>query len=487
MSYRIRRVLGALAMLVVTLVGVSVGLLLGGQTHDDVGPFAAKFALTPSLSGGTEVQIPPLGSLDLASHGGPAHLTVRLDALDQKRALALATGPNGIGKVSRGAVGDVQRGVIRLAFASTGAAVLGAMALSGLVFRNMRRVAICGGLALLTIVASGAVAVATFRAGSVEEPRYRGLLSNAPAIIGDARRIAKNYGQYSDELQRLVSNVSKLDGAMSQLPVLNPTPGTLRVLHISDLHNNPAAWPIISTLVKQYKLDMVLDTGDIGDWGTQPEASFVDSIGSLGVPYVFIRGNHDSGVTAAAVARQPNAIVLENQVRTVKGLTIAGIGDPEFTPDKATPPPGAAGHQQADVEEASGETLAGTIKAAAGTVKVAMVHEPASAGPLDGTVPLVLDGHLHARNVSVLARLPGKPTTLQMIEGSTGGAGLRGLEGEAPTPLEMSVLYFDAAHELQAYDEITLGGTGQTQVMIQRKLVRDLLPSPSATPSAGPS
>jgi predicted phosphodiesterase len=374
-----------------------------------------------------------------------------------------------------------------LAFASTGAAMLGAMALSGLVYRNMRRVAICGGLALLTILASGGIAVATFRAGSVEEPRYRGLLSNAPGVIGDARRIANNYGQYRDELQRLVNNVSKLYGTVSQLPVFEPTPGTVRALHISDLHLNPAAWSIISTVVKQYNIDLVIDTGDIDDWGTEPETSFVDSIGSLGVPYVFIRGNHDSALTGAAVARQPNAIVLENQVRDVKGLTIAGIGDPRFTPDKAAPVPGAAGHQQADIVEASGERLAATIKAAGVKVNVALVHDPASAGALDGVVPLVLAGHLHARHVSTLPRLPGRPTTLEMIEGSTGGAGLRGLEGEAPTPLEMSVLYFDPAHEVQAYDEITLGGTGQTEVTIQRHLVKNVLPTASGTPSPGGS
>ena len=49
-----------------------------------------------------------------------------------------------------------------------------------------------------------------------------------------------------------------------------------------------------------------------------------------------------------------------------------------------------------------------------------------------------------------------------MVEGSTGGAGLRGLQGDTPTPLELSVLYFDTSHMLQAYDEITLGGTGQS-------------------------
>ena len=483
MAHRVRRVLTALSMLAVTLVGVSAGLLLAGPTHDDVGPFAAQFALTPSLSGGTDVQIPPLGSLELASHDGPAHLTVRLDSLDQKRTLALATDPNGIAKASQGAVADVQRGVTRLAFASTGAAMLGAMLLSGLVFRDMRRVAICGLTALAVIAASGGIAALTFRASSVEEPRYQGLLSNAPAVIGDARRIANNYGQYRDELQRLVNNVGKLYGTVSQLPVFEPTPGTLRVLHVSDLHLNPAAWPIIATVVKQYNIDLVIDTGDINDWGTQMESSFADSIGSLEVPYVYIRGNHDSALTAAAVGRQPNAIVLENQVRDVKGLTIAGIGDPRFTPDKAAPEPGAAGHQQANIVEASGEKLAATIKASGLKVNVGLVHDPASAGALDGVVPLVLAGHLHARHVSTMPELPGKPTTLQMIEGSTGGAGLRGLEGEAPTPLEMSVLYFDPQHEVQAYDEITLGGTGQTEVTIQRHLVKNVVPTPTATAS----
>src|SRR5262249_57916802 len=80
--------------------------------------------------------------------------------------------------------------------------------------------------------------------------------------------------------------------------------------------------------------DMVIDTGDITDWGSEPEASYVAAIGRLNVPYVFVRGNHDSRQTQAAVGRQPNAIVLDDEVRTVDGLTIAGIGDPRFTPDK---------------------------------------------------------------------------------------------------------------------------------------------------------
>lgn len=60
-----------------------------------------------------------------------------------------------------------------------------------------------------------------------------------------------------------------------------------------------------------------------------------------------------------------------------------------------------------------------------------------------------------------------------MVQGSTGGAGLRGLEGEKPTPLTMSVLYFDKDKLLQAYDDITVGGTGQAQVNLERHIVED--------------
>jgi predicted phosphodiesterase len=219
------------------------------------------------------------------------------------------------------------------------------------------------------------------------------------------------------------------------------------------------------------------------------ESSFTDSIGALGVPYVFVRGNHDSTTTQDAVAAQPNAIVLDNQLATVNGLTIAGIGDPQFTPDKSThEEQGASAHQAADLLDSAGAKLAHTIQQAGQPVNLALVHDPAMAGPLDGSVPVVLAGHLHARQVSTMPAVPGRQKTLLMVEGSTGGAGLRGLEGETPTPLEMSVLYFDPQHALQAYDEITLGGTGQTEVTIQRHVVKDGVasgtPSASATASS---
>jgi hypothetical protein len=73
--------------------------------------------------------------------------------------------------------------------------------------------------------------------------------------------------------------------------------------------------------------------------------------------------------------------------------------------------------------------------------------------------------------------------TRLMVEGSTGGAGLRGLENDKATPLTLSVLYFDETHTLKAYDDIKLGGTGESNVEMQRHVI-GAEPEPSAEPSA---
>ena len=91
---------------------------------------------------------------------------------------------------------------------------------------------------------------------------------------------------------------------------------------------------MIELLVDQFSIDAVADTGDITDWGSEPETRLLDRIGDVGVPYVWVRGNHDSRATQAAVAAQPNAIVLDSTSETVAGLRFWGAADTRFTPSK---------------------------------------------------------------------------------------------------------------------------------------------------------
>ena len=81
-------------------------------------------------------------------------------------------------------------------------------------------------------------------------------------------------------------------------------------------------------------------------------------------------------------------------------------------------------------------------------------------------MPLVLAGHQHEREERDL----GDGTEL-LVQGSTGGAGLRALETEDPTPLTFTVLYFDrVTQQLSARDEFTLGGLGAASAEVERIL-----------------
>lgn len=69
-----------------------------------------------------------------------------------------------------------------------------------------------------------------------------------------------------------------------------------------------------------------------------------------------------------------------------------------------------------------------------------------------------------------------------MIEGSTGGGGLRAVQNKKPEQVLASVLYLDrSTRRLQAWDEITLGGLGLTTAEVSRHLPED--GRPGATPS----
>jgi predicted phosphodiesterase len=509
---RLRRPLRVALFLAATFAGLLLGVWLGGSTHQDIGPFQAQLSITPSLRGDTSVEIPPLGSLELDSHDGPAHLGIRLQNLDENRTRALAANSSSqsLDRVGQDAVDQLNAGARRLGLQVCGAGVLGAMGLTALVFRRRRETLVAGFTALAVLAGTGLTAALTFRPDSIQEPRYTGLLTNAPAVIGDARKIADRYGQYREQLQGMVENVSKLYSTISSLPVYEPDKTSTKVLHISDMHLNPAAWTVVHTVADQFNVNLVVDTGDINDWGSEPEASYVDAIAQLRVPYVYIRGNHDSATTAAAVARQPNATVLDDQVATVGGITFAGIGDPRFTPDKETDKGDTVDKALVD---ASGEKLAELIRDSPKKVDVALVHDPESATELGGVCPLVLAGHTHQRSIKRLNNAPepspspsvspstksepdakadgkadGKKAdekTLLMVQGSTGGAGLRGLEkADGPLPLALSILYFDQDHVLQAYDDIRVGGVGLTEVAIERHLVtpgdaKESNPSPS--------
>ncbi|MGW0336031.1 metallophosphoesterase family protein [Streptomyces sp. NPDC003011] len=472
----------AFGLVAVVVLGAWLGLLIVGDVRAPVGPMNTTMTLRPSFTGGTKINVSPLGALQLDSHHAPVRLDVNVDQLDPVRSQALVDHPERLTGLQDEVSRDVRHGTLDLAVRSCVAVVSGATALGLAVYRRPRRALGAGGLALTLLAASGGTAYATWNPESVLEPKFSGLLSSAPSLVGNARSIVTEFDVYQKELARLVTNVTKLYDATSTLPAYAPDPSTIRVLHVSDIHLNPASWKIISSLVEQYKVDVIVDSGDTMDHGSAAENGFLDPIEDLGAPYVWVRGNHDSMTTQRYLDRLKNVHVLDDgRAETVAGLRFAGIGDPQFTPDRSTRP-GAEASQ-----ELAGARLASALRdqRTAGTpVDIAVAHEPSAAREVDGTVPMVLAGHVHHNEMEVM-----RYGTRLRIEGSTGGSGLRAVEGTYPDPIEASILYMDRdSRRLQAWDEIRLGGLGLTTAEVSRHLVKENQPNgPSPTPSPTPS
>ncbi|WP_246335272.1 metallophosphoesterase family protein [Spinactinospora alkalitolerans] len=471
------------AVVIAALVGGWLGLSLGGQIVTPVGPADVSLSVSPSWRGETVLNVAPLGKLGFDTHATPLRFEATISEIRLADAQVLLEDPNAVDRLAASIGSDVKQGVIHLFLRALLSAVGGAAAAGLLAFRDLRRAGWSALTALATLAATGGLTYATFTPGAIAEPRYTGLLAGAPQVVGSAEDVVNRFSEYQQQLAGLVGNVSRIYEVTSTLPVYEDDGSTIRVLHVSDIHLNPAAWDVIRSLREQFQVDLIVDSGDISDRGSAAEDAFVDEIADLEVPYVWVRGNHDSMGTQRAVGAQENAVVLDDEVREVAGIRFYGAGDPRFTPDKALDNP-----TNSEVA-ALGAEQAASIADADPPVDVTVLHDPLQARAFSGEVPLVLAGHGHDRRTEVR-----ESGTRFFVQGSTGGAGLRGLDhGEdQPTPYEASVLYFDAeTRRLQAWDDVTLGGLGLTSARIERHIEpepqREITPaSPSPTmPAAG--
>ncbi len=480
--WRLRSVMRA-ALFAVT--GALLGLSLAAHVQAPIGPFSATLLVRPSWDGGTVVRLAPLGTIRVDTHDAPIAIVARIDELRLDEAEAIARDPAVLEQFESEVVDDARSALRALAMRTLLVAIIGGVL--GALASSLRWRALAVGAAVSSVLVGGVLGttIATWRPEALAEPRYTGLLTIAPRAVGDVEAVIERFGQYRAQLVELVGNVISLYGVGGDLPTFDPSNTTTRILHVSDVHLNPQAFDLMQRVISQFGIDAVIDTGDTTDWGTEPESQVLDGIGRLPVPYVWVRGNHDSTRIQEAVTAQPNTIVLDGEARNVAGLRVWGLGDPRYTPDKSQP---VGKDVERDQAQAAAPGLAAALRDdIPPAVDVVVVHDARLAAGAGDLTPLILAGHTHEPSQSTVGR------AILLVEGSTGGAGLRSLRGVAPEPLTCSVLYFNAVTKaLVAYDRITVDGLGQTGVKIERHVVgrpsRTVpTPAPSSTASVGGS
>lgn len=202
----------------------------------------------------------------------------------------------------------------------------------------------------LRATAAGAVTIALVCAGtawttwySYSPDRFRALHST-----GLLELAAENRGLLGDVEERVekgtpyLRSLLALSSAVQQeyAPGELPGDGAVRALLVSDIHA-ANQYSLLRTIVRDQKIDVVIDTGDLVNFGRDEEArlnNLYSGISSLGVPYVFVRGNHDAVTTDDTalldqLAETDGVHLVEpspGQYReiTVGGVRIAGFNDP---------------------------------------------------------------------------------------------------------------------------------------------------------------
>jgi predicted phosphodiesterase len=464
-----------------------------------VGPARVRLEAGPALVGSSRLAAPPFGSVSARTHQGPLAFRATIDDIDVKAlGRLLASSPEASEEVQQagpavreqsaasrfagleatlGPLEDQARRAARgflLRIAALG--LLGGLA--GVVAfprRTRTRLLRCGLGGLLATVLLLGPALATYDLGAFREPRYDGALEYAPALIGDVRTGLDRLRTLREEMVRVGRNLDRAYAALAN-PVgeLDGT-GTVRVLHVSDLHLNPAGFDLAERLADQFDVAAVVDTGDMGTWGLPREPDLAANVGRFQVPYLFVKGNHDDADMVRAVAANDNARLLDGTGTEIAGIRFFGVADPTFSPGK--------GHQVEQLEQLKVErsvAVADALDGQAVRPDVLLVHDGRLATYARGHVATILEGHLHRFGTEVVNG------TRTLMSGTTGAAGPDNFRAQDPPPAAAEVVYFDPhTRRPVAVDRITVrlpGSSFSVERLLLPEGATEFTPDPLEVP-----
>ncbi|MEW5763247.1 MAG: metallophosphoesterase, partial [Bacillota bacterium] len=392
----------------------------------------------------TVIELPPVGTLTAATHAGPVEFRVTLLGVEQETVTSTLANPD-IAGLERRVREDGARALKLFALRQGGLAALGAVLVVWLFFRpplrRLWRPALAG---LLVAAAWLAPAAATWDAAAFSRPAYSGVIAAAPRVLALSTDLVTALQEFRDATPEVVAGLRALYDRVDGLAGFSAREGGTRLLLVADLHNNPVGLAFARNLAERFRVQAVLDAGDLTDLGSPLEIDLVRDLGGFGVPYVFSPGNHDTPAVMDALASLPGVRVLRGGTAKIAGLTILGSPDPAA--HRAAP--AAPDPERAEAElRAQGDALAATLARAESPTDVLLVHNPEVARRFAGRVPLIVCGHTHRPGVEIAAG------SVLLNPGTTGAAGIRGLRAAAEVPYTAMVAHLNGKH-LTAVDTI---------------------------------
>ncbi len=416
---------------VFAIAGAIMLLNLFGRVTFHLNALEVEFSAGISGSGYTRLTIPPVGEIKAQTHRGPLAVRVALQNIDLpglKKTLAETPAQQELLDLARLEFSSV---IKKFVFKALVLGFLGGLVGVLILQRRQLRDYITGSLiGLLTVAVLLTNTYYTYDLKRFQNPQYEGMLKAAPWMIGLVQQSLDTVDTWGEQLRVVTDNLYGLFERMDTLETIGPAgEGDLKVLHVSDIHNNPAAFDFIEQVTRTFGVDMVIDTGDLSDFGTSIELAAMERIRKIDVPYIITPGNHETAAAIRDLQQMPNVKVLAGSTIQVKGLDIAGIADPAgYANDVKTP-------DEQLLKKYAGKLTEIIAKAPRKPVVVA-VHNNRLARELIGKAQVVLHGHNHRYKIDVIDK------TVLINAGTTGAAGFGGLETKKEIPFSVVLLHF---------------------------------------------
>ncbi len=180
---------------------------------------------------------------------------------------------------------------------------------------------------------------------------------------------------------------------------------------------------------ESFEVDIIVDTGDISDFGSPLEAILLERINDFTIPYIFVAGNHDSPEIISAMELINNVVVVNDEIINVKGFNILGIHDPASISTDVVPPNEEAVFQYIERAEMK-------LQEVENTPDIFIVHHPHIAEPFVSRIPVILHGHRHRVSIK------NDSGSVIIDAGTSGAAGIRGLQSRTEVPYSVVLLHF---------------------------------------------
>ena len=167
-------------------------------------------------------------------------------------------------------------------------------------------------------------------------------------------------------------------------------PRGARLLNVTDLHNRPAAFRLVSALCRTMPVRLVVTTGDLSGLGGPVEWAVLGAMARWDAPVVFAPGNHDSELTQRRMRRLGAEVLSAPTLVTVAGVRVWGYPDPNRTVLFG------AGYRPELAREAAAK-----VRPPVGDPYLIAVHSDRMVAAIPPGVRLLLCGHLHSPEVRV--------------------------------------------------------------------------------------